>query len=110
MLPARPVRERVLDFMKSNPSAWRAKALATKLGIKVDLLRQELLRLQGEGKLVSCTVSAPNRQTQEEYRIAANALSVDLRKFVISSKKVRPPADLQKAPRAGRKSKRPDGG
>jgi predicted ArsR family transcriptional regulator len=109
MLPAQPVRERVLDFMKSNPTAWRAKTLAAKLGIKMEPLRQELLRLQGEGKLVSCTVSAPNRQPQEEYRIAANALAVDLRKFVISSKKAQAPRPSSESKRAARKSKRTDG-
>lgn len=108
MLPAQPVRERVLDFLKSNPTAWRAKALAAKLGIKIGPLRQELSRLQGEGKLVSCTVSAPNRPPQEEYRIAANALAVDLRKFIISSKKT--PAGRPAAPPRGPARKpKPDG-
>ena len=85
-LPAQSVRERVLEFMQSHPTAWRAKPLAAKLRIKVELLRAELLRLQREGMLVSCTVSAPNRQPQEEYRIAAHARVVDLYKFTIGKK------------------------
>jgi len=85
-LAAQRVRERVLEFMKSNPTAWRAKTLAARLGIKVEHLRAELNRLHGEGKLVSCTVSAPNQRPQEEYRIAANALPFNLRQFVISKK------------------------
>jgi hypothetical protein len=109
MLSAQPVRERVLDFMKSNPTAWRAKTLAAKLGIKIEPLRQELLRLQGEGKLVSCIVSAPNRPPQEEFRIAANALAVDLRKFVISTKKAQPPRPAASSKHAARKSKRTGG-
>lgn len=109
MLPAQPVRERVLDFMKSNPTAWRPKALAAKLGIKIEPLREELLRLQDEGKLVSCIVSAPNRPPQEEYRIAANALAVDLRKFVISTKKAQSPRPGGQPKRAAGRAKRSDG-
>jgi len=85
-LSAQSVRERVLEFMQSHPTAWRSKPLAAKLRIKVELLRTELLRLQGEGKLVSCTVSAPHRQPQEEYRIAAHARTADLYKFTIGKK------------------------
>ena len=90
-LQAQSARERVLEFMRSHPTAWRTSALAAKLGIKVNLLRGELVRLEGEGTLVSCTVSAPGRKPQPEYRIAANALSVDPPKFVIGKKKA---ADL----------------
>ena len=86
-LQAQSVRERVLEFMRSHPTSWRTSALATKLRIKVVLLRVELVRLEGEGTLVSCTVSAPGRKPQPEYRIAANALSVDPPKFVIGKKK-----------------------
>ncbi len=85
-LTAQRVRERILDFMKTNPTAWRAKPLAARLGIKVEHVRAQLNHLNGEGKLVSCTVSAPNQLPQEEYRIAANALPFNLRQFVISKK------------------------
>jgi len=90
-LQAQSVRERVLEFLRSNPTAWRTNALASKLGIKVVLLRGELVRLERERTLVSCTVSAPGRKPQPEYRIAANALSFDPPKFVIGKKKA---ADL----------------
>lgn len=78
------LRESVLDFMTSNPVAWRTKALAVKLGVDVMRLGPELLQLNVEGKLVSCTVTAPGRRTQEEYRIAAILLKPNPREFVIS--------------------------
>ncbi|TMG76874.1 MAG: hypothetical protein E6H80_02530 [Betaproteobacteria bacterium] len=66
------LRESVLEFMTSNPTAWRIKALSAKLGVG--------------GKLVSCTVTAPGRRPQEEYRIAAIQLKFNPHHFVISKK------------------------
>ncbi len=81
-----PLRESVLEFMTSNPTAWRIKALAAKLGVGVKLVGPELSRLSAEGKLVSCTVTAPGRRPQEEYRIAAIQLKFNPHHFVISKK------------------------
>jgi len=53
------LRESVLEFMTSNPTAWRIKALAAKLGVGAQRMGLELSRLNAEGKLVSCTVKAP---------------------------------------------------
>ena len=47
------LRESVLDFMTSNPTAWRIKALAAKLGVGVERMGVELSRLNAEGKLVA---------------------------------------------------------
>jgi hypothetical protein len=80
------LRESVLEFMTSNPTAWRIKALAAKLGVGAKLVELELLRLNAEGKLVSCTVSAPGRLPQEEYRIAAIEQKLNPHHFVISRK------------------------
>ena len=80
------LRESVLDFMTSNPTAWRIEALAAKLGVGVQRMGQELSRLNAEGKLVSCTVSAPGRTPQEEYRIAAIEQKANPHHFVISRK------------------------
>ncbi|MGH8677701.1 MAG: hypothetical protein ACREUQ_05040 [Burkholderiales bacterium] len=80
------LRECVLDFMISNPTAWRAKALAEQLRVGVERVGVELLRLNAEGKLVSCTVSAPGKPPQAEYRIAANELKSAPKPFVISRK------------------------
>ncbi len=80
------LRESVMDFMIANPTAWRPKALAAKLGVGVERVDVELLRLNAEGKLVSCTVSIPGRQPQTEYRIAANELKSAPKPFVISRK------------------------
>src|SRR5207245_2442482 len=46
----------------------------------------QLSRLGAEGKLVSCTVTAPGRRPQEEYRIAAIQLKFNPHHFVISKK------------------------
>jgi len=80
------LRESVLEVMTSNPTAWRIKALAAKLGVSVKLVGLELSRLNAEGKLVSCTVTAPGRRPQEEYRIAAIQLKFNPHHFVISRK------------------------
>ena len=80
------LRESVLDFMASNPTAWRIKALASKLGVGAQRMALELSRLTAEGKLVSCTVRAPGRQPEEEYRIAATGQKQDPHHFVISRK------------------------
>ena len=80
------LRESVLEFMTTNPTAWRIKALAAKLGVGAKLVELELSRLNAEGKLVSCTVSAPGRLPQEEYRIAAIEQKLDPHHFVISRK------------------------
>ncbi|HMH17280.1 MAG TPA: hypothetical protein VK572_03930 [Burkholderiales bacterium] len=80
------LRESVLDFMTSNPIAWRIKPLAAKLGVGVERMGIELSRLNAEGKLVSCTVSAPGRRPEEEYRIAAIEQKMDPHHFVISRK------------------------
>ena len=53
------LRESVLAFMTSNPTAWRIKALAAKLGVGVQRMGLELSQLNAEGKLVSCTVRLP---------------------------------------------------
>ena len=80
------LRESVLAFMTSNPTAWRIKALAAKLGVGVQRMGLELSQLNAEGKLVSCTVKAPGRQPEEEYRIAATEQRMDPHHFVISRK------------------------
>jgi hypothetical protein len=80
------LRESVLDFMTSNPIAWRIKPLAAKLGVGVERVGIELSRLSAEGKLVSCTVSAPGRRPEAEYRIAALEQKMDPHHFVISRK------------------------
>ena len=80
------LRESVLDFMTSNPPAWRIKALAAKLGVGAQRMGLELSRLNAEGKLVSCTVKAPGRRPEEEYRIAATEQKLDPHHFVISRK------------------------
>ena len=80
------LRESVLEFMTSNPTAWRIKALAAKLGVGARLVELELSRLSADGKLVSCTVSAPGRIPQEEYRIAAIQQKLNPHHFVISRK------------------------
>jgi len=72
--------------MTSNPTAWRIEALAARLGVGVQRMGQELSRLNAEGKLVSCTVSAPGRLPQEEYRIAAIEQKLNPHHFVISRK------------------------
>src|SRR5207245_11573682 len=75
------LRESVLAFMTSNPTAWRIKALATELGVGVQRMGLELSQLNAEGKLVSCTVKAPGRQPAEEYRIAATEQRMDPHHF-----------------------------
>src|SRR4029077_8661673 len=80
------LRESVLAFMTSNPTAWRIKALAAKLGVGVQRMGLELSQLNAEGKLVSCTVRTPGRQPEEEYRIAATEQKMDPHHFVISRK------------------------
>jgi len=80
------LRESVLDFMTSNPTAWRIQALAVKLGVGVQRMGLELSRLNAEGKLVSCTVTAPGRRPQEEYRIAAMERKSNPHEFIISRK------------------------
>lgn len=76
-----------MNFMRSNPTAWRANTLAAKLKVGIEPLRRELSRLEGEGILVSCVVTAYNRRPQGEYRIAAYVKCLDARSFVIGSQK-----------------------
>lgn len=78
------LRESVLDFLTCYPTAWRTSALAAKLGVTVKCLEPELSQLKLEGKLISCTVQAPGRRPQQEYRIAAFLRQPKPREFVIS--------------------------
>jgi predicted ArsR family transcriptional regulator len=78
------LRESVLAFMTTNPTAWRIKALAAQLGVGVQRMGLELSQLSAEGKLVSCTVSAPGRRPEEEYRIAAIEQKLATHRFVVS--------------------------
>src|SRR5256885_4689200 len=99
------LRESVLAFMTSNPTAWRIKAVAAKLGVGVQRMGFELSQLNAEGKLVSCTVKAPGRQPEEEYRIAATEQRVDPHHFVISRKtnvRLRAPAERESSLARGR--------
>jgi predicted ArsR family transcriptional regulator len=80
----------VLDFMTTNPTAWRIKALAAKLGVGVQRMGLELSQLNAEGKLVSCTVSTPGQRPEEEYRIAAIEQKLATHRFVVSRKGGRP--------------------
>ena len=77
------LRDSVLAFMTTNPTAWRIKPLAAKLGVGVQRMGLELSLLIAEGKLVSCTVSAPGRRPEEEYRIAAIERKLPSHRFVI---------------------------
>ena len=77
------LRESVLDFMTTNPTAWRIPALAVQLGVGVQRMELELSRLSAEGKVVSCTVSAPGRRPEEEYRIAAIEQKLASHRFVV---------------------------
>src|SRR5260370_37840309 len=99
------LRERVLEFMTSNPTAWRIKALAAKLGVGAQRMGLELSRLNAEGKLVSCTVKAPGRRPEEEYRIAATEQKLDPHRFGISRKtnvRLRGACRAQRSSAAGR--------
>ena len=84
------LRKNVLDFMTTNPTAWRIKALAAKLGVGVQRMGLELSQLNAEGKLVSCTVSTPGQRPEEEYRIAAIEQKLATHRFVVSRKGGRP--------------------
>jgi hypothetical protein len=84
------LRESLLDFMTTNPTAWRAKALAVQLGVGVQRMGLELSQLNAEGKLVSCTVSAPGRGPEEEYRIAAIEQKLPSHRFVVTRRPGRP--------------------
>ena len=84
------LRKSVLDFMTTNPTAWRIKALAAKLGVGVQRMGLELSQLNAEGKLVSCTVSAPGQRPEEEYRIAAIEQKLATHRFVVSRRGGRP--------------------
>ena len=77
------LRESLLDFMTTNPTAWRIGALAVQLGVGVQRMELELSRLNAEGKVVSCTVSAPGRRPEEEYRIAAIEQKLATHRFVV---------------------------
>lgn len=93
-----PVGTRILNFMQRNPTAWRANTLAARLKIGIEPVRRELSRLEREGILVSCVVTAHDRRPQGEYRIAAYVKRLDARNFVIS----RPEKSrAAKAPAAG---------
>jgi predicted ArsR family transcriptional regulator len=85
------LRDSVLDFMTTNPTAWRIEALAVELGVGVQRMGLELSRLNAEGKLVSCTVSAPGRRPEEEYRIAAIEQKLVPHRFVIRKGRPRGP-------------------
>lgn len=78
------IRERVLGFMREQPSAWRAAVLARRLRVPAEALRQTLSQLRQEGLLVSCTVTAPGQRPRVDYRIAARIQAVDLYRFVIN--------------------------
>ena len=84
------LRENVLAFMTTNPTAWRIKALAAKLGVGVQRMGVELSQLNAEGKLVSCTVSAPGQRPEEEDRIAAIEQKLATHRFVVSRQGGRP--------------------
>ncbi len=49
-------------------------------------LRESVLEFMTSNQLVSCTVTAPGRRPQEEYRIAAIQLKFNPHHFVISKK------------------------
>lgn len=78
------LRQSLLDFMTTNPTAWRADVLAAQLGVGVQRMGLELSQLSAEGKLVSCTVSAPGRRPEEEYRIAAIEQKLASHRFVVT--------------------------
>lgn len=81
------LRQSVLEFMTTNPTAWRIEALAAKLGVGVQRMELELSGLNAEGKLVSCTVTAPGRRPEEEYRIAAIEQKLATHRFVVNRKR-----------------------
>ena len=85
------MRDSVLEFMTTNPTAWRIEALAVELRIGVQRMGEELSQLSAEGKLVSCTVSAPGRRPEEEYRIAAIEQKLVPHRFVIRKGRPRGP-------------------
>lgn len=78
------LRQSLLDFMTTNPTAWRIDVLAAQLGVGVQRMGLELSQLSAEGKLVSCTVSAPGRRPEEEYRIAAIEQKLATHRFVVT--------------------------
>jgi predicted ArsR family transcriptional regulator len=78
------LRQSLLDFMTTNPTAWRIDVLAAQLGVGVQRMGLELSQLSAEGKLVSCTVSAPGRRPEEEYRIAAIEQKLASHRFVVT--------------------------
>jgi predicted ArsR family transcriptional regulator len=78
------LRESVLAFMTTNPTTWRIKALAKQLGVEVQRMGPELSQLIAEGKVVSCTVTAPGRRPEEEYRLAAIEQKLATHRFVVS--------------------------
>jgi predicted ArsR family transcriptional regulator len=78
------LRQSLLDFMTTNPTTWRIDVLAAQLGVGVQRMGLELSQLSAEGKLVSCTVSAPGRRPEEEYRIAAIEQKLATHRFVVT--------------------------
>ena len=90
MVTSPSLRDSVLDFMTTNPTAWRIPALAVQLGVGVQRMGLELSRLNAEGKVVSCTVSAPGRRPEEEYRIAAIEQKLASHRFVVRKTRGRP--------------------
>lgn len=78
------LRQSLLEFMTTNPTAWRIDVLAAQLGVGVQRMGLELSQLSAEGKLVSCTVSAPGRRPEEEYRIAAIEQKLATHRFVVT--------------------------
>jgi len=84
------LRENLLAFMTTNPTAWRIGVLAAQLGVGVQRMGLELSQLSAEGKLVSCTVSAPGRRPEEEYRIAAIEQKLATHRFVVTRRGGRP--------------------
>lgn len=84
------LRENLLAFMTTNPTAWRIGVLAEQLGVGVQRMGLELSQLSAEGKLVSCTVSAPGRRPEEEYRIAAIEQKLATHRFVVTRRGGRP--------------------
>jgi hypothetical protein len=84
------LREDLLSFMASNPTSWSTGELAAKLLVGAEVLGHELVRLNAEGKLVSCTVLANGRDPQKQYRIAAVEQKYGPNQFVISRKAANP--------------------
>lgn len=80
------LRDILLAFMSSNPTAWNTRELAAKLELSAAAVGRELLQLSSEGKLVSCTVLTAGRPPEQEFRIAALEQKYSANEFVINKK------------------------